>query len=281
MIFGSPKGQLALGELSLPCGQCVGCRLDRSVNWAVRVMHESQLHDSSVFVTLTYDGGNLPYGGVLHYPHFQKFMKRLRKKVGPVRFFMCGEYGDRLSRPHYHAALFGVSFGDRYPWRKSSAGFQLYRSPLLESIWDLGSAEIGELSFESAAYVARYCMKKITGKGAEAHYERLVSDTGEIIGVAPEFARMSLKPGVGSEWFQKFRAEVLQHDGCVLDGKILPIPRFYKEMFTNDELVDYTMRVYGKSQGGIDGRYDRLRVREICARAGMNLKTRSFEDGIS
>lgn len=277
LIFGSPKGQLALQELSLPCGQCIGCRLDRSVNWAIRVMHESQLHDSSVFATLTYDDEHMPYGGVLHYRHFQLFMRKLRKRVPNVRFFMCGEYGEKLARPHYHAALFGLSLGDRYPWRKSSAGFQLYRSPLLDSLWEFGSAEFGELSFGSAAYVARYCMKKVTGKGAESHYERLVPDTGEIIGVAPEFARMSLKPGIGAEWFKRFRNDVINIDGCVVDGRILNVPRFYRQMMTDDELHDFTMKRYNSLVGSTENSYDRLRVREIVARAGMMTKVRTLE----
>lgn len=277
VIFGSIKGQLECGELTLPCGGCIGCRLDKSVAWATRIMHESQCHDSSVFVTLTYDDEHLPYGNVLHYRHFQLFMKRLRKKVGPIRFFMCGEYGDTFKRPHYHAALFGLSLGDRYPWRKSSAGFQLWRSPLLDSLWEFGSAEFGELSFDSAAYVARYCMKKITGDRAESHYERLVFDTGEIISVPPEFARMSLKPGIGFDWFQKFREEVSVYAGCVVEGRTLPVPRYYRNLFSNDELYDYGMRMYNAPRDYSDSSYDRLRVREVVARAALSLKLRNLE----
>lgn len=277
-IFGSPKGQLACGELSLPCGQCIGCRLDRSVDWAVRVMCESQLHRYSSFVTLTYSDENLPYGGVLHYRHFQLFMKKLRKKLGPVRFFMCGEYGDKLWRPHFHAALFGAAFADRYPWRKSSAGFQLYRSELLDSLWDLGGAEIGDLSFESAAYIARYCMKKITGDGAEAHYGRLVPDTGEVVQLPPEFARMSLRSGIGSDWIDKFKFDVIPRDSVVMHGREVPIPRFFLDRLSEEELGAYQVRRYAALPlDSVDGRYDRLRVREIVARAGMSQHSRSLE----
>ncbi|QCQ84958.1 replication initiator protein [Blackfly microvirus SF02] len=241
-------------------------------------MHERQCHDSAVFVTLTYDDEHVPYGGVLHYRHFQLFMKKLRFRLSiPVRFFMCGEYGDTTWRPHYHAALFGVSFGDRQPWRKSGAGFQLYRSELLDSLWDFGSAEIGELSFESAAYIARYCMKKITGDRATAHYERLLPDTGEIIGLPPEFARMSLKPGIGAEWFRRFAPEVLTHNGCVVDGRVLNVPRFYQKMMSDDDLHDFTMQRYNLLEGGTDNSYDRLRVRELVARAGLANKIRPLE----
>lgn len=261
----------------MPCGQCIGCRLDRSVAWAIRVMHESQMHDSCVFVTLTYDDAHLPYGECLHYRHFQLFMRKLRRRIPGIRFFMCGEYGDTFKRPHYHAALFGAAFEDRYPWRKSSAGFQLYRSPSLDALWEFGSAEFGQLSFESAAYVARYCMKKITGDRAESHYAKLVVDTGEIIQQEPEFMRCSLKPGIGAEWFHKFRQDLFSFDGCIVDGRCLPVPRFYREMFSDDELCEYTMRLYGKSVGGVDSSYERLRVREIVARAGLSLKLRNLE----
>lgn len=241
-------------------------------------MHESQLYDSSSFITLTYSDEHVPYGGVLHYRHFQLFMKRLRKAMGPTRFFMCGEYGETFRRPHYHAALFGRFFDDRYPWRKSSAGFQLYRSALLESFWDFGGAEIGDLTFESAAYIARYCTKKITGDAAEAHYAKLVPETGEVISVPPEFGRMSLRPGIGSDWLDKFRSDIIPRDAVVMNGRQVPIPRFYLDRLTEDEKSSYDLRRYeALPLDSIDGRADRLRVREICARAAFNTIPRSLE----
>jgi len=239
-------------------------------------MHESQLHRFSSFVTLTYSDDHLPYGGVLHYRHFQLFCKKLRKRHGPFRFFMCGEYGDNLYRPHYHAALFGVGFPDRYPWRKSSAGFQLYRSPFLESVWDFGTAEIGELSFDSAAYVARYCMKKRTGKSADEHYARIVPDTGELISLVPEFARMSLRPGIGAQWLDKYVDDILPRDAVVMEGKQVPIPRYYLDRVSEDQRSAYVLRRYAASEGGVDSSPERLRVREIVARAGVSFKTRSL-----
>lgn len=283
LLFGSPRGQLACGELSLPCGQCIGCRLDRSVDWAVRVMHESSLHLSSSFITLTYADQHIPYGGVLHYPHFQSFMKSLRHKVGPVRFFMCGEYGERLWRPHYHAAIFGEGFGDRYPWRKSSGGFQLYRSPLLDSLWDFGSAEIGDLSFESAAYIARYCMKKVTGDAAQAHYARLVPETGEIVDLPPEFIQMSRggrkqgPGGIGSRWLDKYKSDIIPRDAVILQGRQVPIPRYYLDRLSEVERGEYSVRRYNAVEF-YDTSLDRLRVREIVARAGMSqYSSRSLE----
>jgi hypothetical protein len=98
-------------ELKLPCGRCIGCRLERSRQWAVRCVHEASLHEKNCFITLTYSPENLPKDGSLDVSHFQKFMKRFRKRFGPgIRFFHCGEYGESLSRPHYHACIFGFDF---------------------------------------------------------------------------------------------------------------------------------------------------------------------------
>lgn len=275
LVF-SPKGALTIGCIHIPCGQCIGCRLDRSVLWATRIMHESRMHKFSSFVTLTYDDEHLPYGGCLHYRHFQLFMKRLRKKLGPVRFFMCGEYGDQFGRPHYHAALFGVAFGDRTPWRKSSAGFQLYRSKVLEAAWDFGGAEIGDLSFESAAYVARYCTKKVTGDMAESHYAKLVPETGELIQIPPEFARMSLKPGIGTDWFRKYGGHAIEHGFVIMDGRKLPVPKYYHSLMELADLDEFEFRSFERNkQVDFDNSSERLRVREIVTRARYNVNQRS------
>lgn len=238
------------------------------------------MHSVSSFITLTYSDEKVPYGHTLHYPHFQKFMKALRHKLDkPLRFFMCGEYGALTKRPHYHMALFGAGFhGDRYPWRKSSAGFQLYRSPLLEKLWDFGNAEIGDLSFESAAYVARYCTKKITGEKAESHYAKLVPETGEIVQCVPEFARMSLKPGIGYEWWQKYKNDYIWRDYCVQDGRQVPLPRYYRNLMDDVEFKEHDRARFEKFKNmDFDDDPERLRVREICARARLLFNKRSLD----
>lgn len=240
-------------------------------------MHETRLHEFSSFVTLTYDDAHLPYGETLHYPHFQLFMKRLRKRFEPhkLRFFCCGEYGDTFGRPHYHAAIFGAAFGDRKPWRKSGAGFQLYRSALLEAAWDFGGAEIGDLSFDSAAYVARYCTKKITGDRAEGHYAKLVPETGEIVARVPEFARMSLKPGIGAGWFDRYGQHALDHGFVIVDGRKLPVPKFYKSRMSPGDLDEFEYsRFVDTKDLDFDNSPDRLRVREIVTRARFNFNQR-------
>jgi len=149
----------------VPCGKCLGCRLSRSREWALRCVHEASLHEQNCFVTLTYSPENLPSDAGLHHPHFQKFMKRLRKKYSgrDIRYYMCGEYGERTNRPHYHALLFGLDFPDWEYVSTSDSGHEVFTSKTLEKIWGLGFVTIGTVTFESAAYCAPYIMKKLTG----------------------------------------------------------------------------------------------------------------------
>lgn len=208
--------------LNLPCGQCIGCRLERSRRWAVRIMHESRLHDRNSFLTLTYDQRHVPPGGTLRVEDFQLFMKRLRKRCsGALRFFHCGEYGERNGRPHYHCCLFGEDFhGDRVHVETSQRGDFLYESAFLTDVWGMGKAMIGDLTFESAAYVARYVLKKVTGEKKAEHYgERL-----------PEYVTMSRRPGIGADWFEKFKTDVYPSDSIVMRGRLMMPPPFYDKL---------------------------------------------------
>lgn len=189
-------------------------------------MHEAQLHERKCFVTLTYDDKHLA-GPSLDYRDFQLFMKRVRKACDRVRYFMCGEYGERNFRPHFHACLFGTDFSDRQYHCRSSSGATIYKSPLLSSLWPHGFSSIGELTFESAAYVARYVMKKRTGPMAQEAYKRVSLDTGEIVEVEPEFCGMSLKPGIGAEWFERYGSEVFPHDRVIVRGRVAKPPKYY------------------------------------------------------
>jgi len=261
-------------SLDLPCGRCIGCRLERSRQWAARIMHEAKASDHCSFVTLTYSPDNLPQSGSLTYDHFQRFMKRLRKKYGPVRFYMCGEYGDELQRPHYHACLFGVNFHqDRKVW-KTSNGFTLYRSPSLEILWPYGFSSIGDLTFETAAYTARYVMKKVTGSQAEPHYQRIDANTGEVINLTPEFNKMSLRPGIGKQFFDDYKTDIYPHDYMIVNGKKSKPPRYYdKQLKKLDEmLMDdvKTEREFQASKLRADNTIDRLAVREKVASAALN-----------
>lgn len=269
-------------ELTLPCGQCIGCRLERSRQWAVRCMHEAQMHDSNCFLTLTYDDEHVPAHGDLVYRHFQLFMKRLRKRVGvPVRFFMCGEYGENTNRPHFHAVLFGFRPSDLVLFKRGGSGCDIYTSKLISEIWTDGFASVGELTFESAAYVARYVCKKVVGKDADSHYWRTDPLTGECFPVTPEFGHMSLKPGIGSDWLDKFCSDVYPHDYVVINGKEAKPPRYYdKRLMTLDPDAAGFLEVGRYARSLLiadDSSYDRLRVRELVTRARLRFKSRSLE----
>lgn len=199
------------------CGQCIGCRLEYSRQWAVRIMHEAALHENNVFVTLTYKEAP----NSLEYGDFQRFMRRLRKERGYARFFACGEYGEEGGRPHFHAVLFGVRFDDGEYLGKSGSGSKLYRSVALSELWPHGYASYGSVTFESAAYVARYVVKKVTGDGADAHYA----------GRVPEFARMSLRPGIGARWLEKYWSDVFPEGKVVSRDHVSNAPRYYRKKF--------------------------------------------------
>ena len=220
--------------VTVPCGQCIGCRLEKSRQWAMRIMHEASLYEENAFITLTYDDEHLPRGGSLDKTAFPKFIRSLRKRLDTkVRYYHAGEYGDSFGRPHYHAILFGFDFADKYPWSIRD-GYPVWRSDTLEDIWDVGRSEIGAVTFESAAYVSRYCTKKVTGPKADEYYS-VTLETGEVVHVQPEYATMSRRPGIGAEWYEQNKCEVYPADSVVVRGKLVKPPRFYDGMFELEE----------------------------------------------
>lgn len=274
-------------QLILPCGQCIGCRMERSRQWAVRCLHESQMHDESCFITLTYSEDKLE-SPVLDYTHFQLFMKRLRKRCGAVRFYMCGEYGGEGGRPHFHALLFGYGFPDRQYFGKLPSGSLMFRSAELEALWPYGYSSIGAITFDSAAYVARYACKSALeghdGKRRSVKLGFVDANTGEFTPFVPEFTRMSLKPGIGATWFEKYKADVFGRDGgkdhvVVRGSEALP-PRYYDKLL---ERVDGFSREYVafmRMQRGEarmeDNTPARLAVREAVSKARLSLKNRGL-----
>lgn len=204
-------------KIDLPCGQCIGCRLERSRQWAVRCMHEASLYEKNSFITLTYNEENLPKDGSISVEHFQLFMKRLRKRYGKgIRYFHCGEYGESLGRPHYHALLFNHDFEDKKYFSENN-GNRVYTSDELNELWKKGHGIIGNVTFESAGYVARYALKKVTGKNAEDHYGQKKR----------EYCTMSRRPGIGKMWLEKFRGDVYPNDKLWINGRYVHPPKYY------------------------------------------------------
>lgn len=219
-------------RVSVPCGRCIGCRLELSRQWAVRCVHESQLHTDNSFVTLTYDDAHLPSGGTLIKNDFKKFIKRLRKNLKPeesFKYYHCGEYGERTRRAHYHALLFGVGFVDQTLFKRSADGSNIYTSEILSSLWPSGFCTTGAVTFESAAYVARYTTGKLNYE-KEDRYEFINVDTGEVTDVQPEYTTMSLKPAIAKAWYGKYSGDAYPSDFLVLRGKKMKPPKYYDRL---------------------------------------------------
>lgn len=203
-------------------------------------MHEASMSDHNSFITLTYSDEHLPVTGSLDKTVLSKTFRKMRDYGFRFKYFACGEYGEEFGRPHYHAILFGLDFPDQELLRVTDTGEHLYRSPTLEKFWPQGHSSIGAVTFESAAYVARYCTKKITGPLAEEHYKKVNTQTGEIFDVHPEFMRCSLKPAIGADWFKKYRTDT--HKGFVTrNGKKFPLPKYYMKLLEKAEKADPTM----------------------------------------
>lgn len=217
--------------VTVACGNCIGCRLERSRQWALRLQHENQLHELSSFITFTYSPENEPEGRTLVKAHFQNFMKRLRKAhKAPIRFFMCGEYGETTQRPHYHALLFGIDFADKKPHSITPSGEKTYTSETLENHWGLGHCLIGSVTPESINYVSSYILKKVTGEQADDHYTTVNLDTGELYRRLPPYITMSNRPGIGHDWFARYASDVFPSDNAIDRGKALGVPRYYTKL---------------------------------------------------
>lgn len=252
LIFRKDKSHSGI-PVQVPCQKCINCRLERARTWAVRCIHEKSSHSVSTFITITYDPEHLPAGSTLVRKDPQLFLKRLRKaRDVPFKFFGCGEYGERTARPHYHIILFGTDFADKRPYKTSGSGEQLYRSAELSRLWDYGDNTVGSVTFASAAYVAGYCTKKITGKPAEAHYG----------GRLPEFGMYS--KGIGRAWFDKHHTEYYRHDAVIMNGKEMQPPRYYDKLYAEiDQSVINPARL-------VDTRRLKLLSRERRAKAMLN-----------
>lgn len=201
----------------LPCGKCIECRLDYARQWAIRCVHEAQMHERNCFVTLTYSDENLK-STKLVYSDFQKFMKKIRKlQNDPIGVFVTGEYGDQTKRPHWHAILFNWAPLDSLPKYKTDRGDQVWESETLSKIWGHGIAEYGSVTFESAGYCARYAAKKLVhGKDDEHEYQPI--------------SKKSSKNAIGKKWLEQHWPDIFNYGQVVLpDGRAIgAIPRYYE-----------------------------------------------------
>ena len=249
-VHDSVSGRLS--TFRLPCGRCIGCRLKYSQMWAIRCVHEASMHDANCVVTLTYDAKHLPANGSLFYADFQGFLKRLRQhrrrfflrerfklkrfsdlsvaqarelvRLSKVRFFCGGEYGEQNLRPHFHAVLFNFDFHDKRVCGSRDGQACLWHSVELERLWGKGGCTVGAMSFESAAYIARYVVKKVFGDMADDHYR--VGTDEELV---PEFAQMSRRPGIGVPWIEEYWPETKRDLSVYSRGRRVVMPRRYMQ----------------------------------------------------
>lgn len=206
-----------LVPFKVPCGKCAECLLERAREWAIRCTHEATIHAQNSFITLTYADEHLPNDGKLNHTHFQEFMYKLRKVYGEgIGFFMCGEYGEKTGRPHYHACLFGVDFEDKVKIRENHMGDTIWNSEKLTTLWGYGHTEIGSVTQQSAGYVARYVLKK-------QHPD------------APQgYQKMSRTYAIGKRFIEKWYKDIFIHgSGSIIlsDGSKSKVPRYYEKWF--------------------------------------------------
>lgn len=266
--------------LRLRCGQCLGCRTSRKQDWAIRCVHEAQMHDRNCFLTLTYDDDHLPEDHGLRKEHFQNFMKKVRNEYGPgVRYLHAGEYGDSGARPHYHALLFGLDFAETSaPLRRGNAAkHPLRASSWIAEKWHHGFHSIGRVTFQSAAYTASYVVKKATGDLATERYTRVDPETGECWTVPPEYGTMSRRPGLGTSWFEKYwNTDCYPQNFVVVNGRTYRPPAFYDELLGKKD-PELLRRMLEQRKAQVRGNFDdytdeRLAVREKVSRARANAR---------
>lgn len=277
--------------VTVACGRCVGCRLEKSRQWAIRCVHEASLHEENCFITLTYNDSHLPPSGGLNKKHFQDFMKRYRKKFPSrrIRYFHCGEYGEENGRPHYHAIIFNHDFFDKRMYSVRD-GVTLWTSDTLTELWGKGFCTIGAVTFESAAYVARYVMKKVTGDRAVARYGVIDPDTGELkldkdgepVMIQPEYVTMSRgrdgTKGIGYEWYRKFKDDVYPEDEIIIRGRKMKPPRYYDGLYEEDEKAYRKLkseRMRKSKKDAANQTAERLAVRETVKKAQLKSLKRS------
>lgn len=266
-------------------------------------MHEAQCHEKNSFITLTFAPEHLPADKSVHKEDVQKFLKRLRKEIGVnIKYFACGEYGDKNKRAHYHAIIFGYDFPDKTLHSKTKNGDLLYRSATLEKCWPFGHSLIGDVTFQSAAYVARYVMKKRkgdpdqidpkTGKTNAEYYMLSDPETGEVYEINPEFCLMSRgsgrpedpplwRYGIARDWFEKYKKD-LNKDFLTLNGNKMKLPKYYDNILEAENELEMMARKDKRRKAAAKNKKDntlaRLGVRETVKKAQLNMLERNLEE---
>lgn len=235
IVYGLRKGLLDQ-RVTVPCGQCIECRLEKSRQWAMRAEHEASLYEENCVVTLTYADEHLPKGGSINPEDPVTFMKDLRERVRAdtgkvgIRSYGCAEYGEKRGRPHYHIILFNYDFPDKeIDPEMDQTEYKYWRSDLLEEIWGKGRCQIMPCNWETAAYVARYVTKKLTGP-------RISEYNGKL----PERAVCrSMRPGIGRAWFDQNKQHIYKADQVINRGQKMHPPKYYDRRYEIENPQNY------------------------------------------
>lgn len=298
--------------IELPCGQCIGCRIDTTSDMAVRIEKEAKSYDKNIFITLTYNEDNMPKFGDLVDEHITEFLQKLRdkyvmysyvkikpngkkkhcriaKEKDKIRYYCSYEYGGENQRPHYHLIVFNLDFKDKKV-HKVSAGIPYYTSKTLEEIWNKGHCIIGEVNYDTAFYVAGYCLEKmkISDKTDSSNYAKYVTkymvidfNTGEILHEKMiEKSRSSRRPGIGYKYYKEYEEEIKNNGNIIVKGKNRRIPRYYETKLEKDDIVFYRQRKKEKmlsiTRNSWDNTRERLEVRKNIATAKLSLKKKEL-----
>lgn len=201
----------------VPCGSCPSCRIARAREWATRCMHEKSTTAHSTFATLTYDDANLPEGGTLDKEQLQLFFKRLRKAIEPnrIRYYSCGEYGERNHRPHYHMLIFGMHPCHCRSTNQATDPCTCGTRKILTQAWGLGAVgRCGTVTYDSARYCADYIGKQLIGEDKDFYKNK-----------QRPFALMSL--GLGRDFLIQNAQQLTEQRGCTIHGAQVGLPRYY------------------------------------------------------
>lgn len=277
-------------QILVPCGGCLGCRMTRKMDWAMRISHEARYHQKSMFLTLTFRPSDLPLDNSLSKGIMQKYIQDLRNYARGERisYFLAGEYapGKKKNpqtgipfpgRPHYHLIILGAEFDDQVSIDTGSKGDTVYTSADCEKLWPYGNNYIGKVTPASAAYCAGYIVDKMTGPLGELHY---VTDDPEegLLNIEPEFQLQSTRPALGKSWFDEYHADIQK--GFITDkGQKREVPRAYErwlEQYFPENYDEYLERkMDAVDLRDPDNKPARLAVQKECAQRRINKSKQS------
>jgi len=256
--------------IEFKCGKCLGCRRVKAQAWALRIVHEAQMHERNCFLTLTIDEENMPEDRSLDVRHWQLFAKRLRQKAGPFRHFYSGEYGEKYDRPHYHACIFGLDMRIGACIFSGDGSSPLWRSPILDDIWGMGHVAIGELEYGSAQYTAKYLVKS-----------QREQDLDSKMGTRKaEYISMSRRPGIGASWINEYKWDAFSDNYLTHQGKRHAVPKYYEKVLTDGELEAWKDKTQVQLRKWIDsgeGTWERRETKERILEIQKKKKDRKKE----